>query len=404
MSLFTYRASDSSGRVVSGSMEAGDRDVLVKKLRESGCYLISVGGSNEAVKASERPGFFQNLLRKRDISSFTQELSTMLESGLQLERALSILHELEQDASFKALILELKKGIQGGRSFADCLEAHKDIFPEIYLSTVRAGEAGGFLEASLSRLKSYLEETKKLNDEIRSALIYPLLLTVAGGGAIAVMIFFVIPRFSVVFDDLGAVMPLPTRMLLGMSSAAADWWWAFAASAVAAALFLRRKYSTDEGRLLFDSLKLRLPIAGIIFRKTAVSRFSRTLGTLLQGGLPILDALQIAARTMGNRHMASVISTVTEGVRKGKGLAGPVMESGSFPLLSAHMLAVGEETGKLDEMLLKIADNYDREITVTVKRLLTLLEPAIILVMALFVGFIVISLLLAVFSLNEMPL
>lgn len=403
MGLFTYQATDASGRSINGSLEAKDEKALVDKLQAMGYFPINIRkGEDERVTRSAR-GLFSTRLPGRSVTNFTHELLVMLDAGLPLDRSLSILAELEKNVVFRSVMLDILKGIHGGATLADCLARHPDVFSGIYVSTVRAGEAGGALEPVLSRIKRFMEETDKLKEDIKSAMIYPLLLTAVGGGAIMLMLVFVIPKFTAIFADMGGVMPLPTRMLLGFSEGISRYWWAIAGAAAAVFMAARRFLRTDDGRLLFDRLKLEVPLLGDVFRKVVISRFSRTLGTLLQNGLPILDALDIAVKTMGNSFMSRMIQPVIEGVRRGRGMVQPLKETGSFPPLAVHLLTVGEETGKLDEMLLKLSDIYDRDISTAIKRTLSLMEPLIILVMAAVVGFIVISLLLAIFSLNDTP-
>ena len=406
MGLFTYEATDSSGKFVKGTLEAKDRDAIVEKLQERGYFPINIGKSSEAERPLPSKSF--RLFRRRasagDVVNFTQELSGMLEAGLPLDKSLSILAELETNEAFKQVIVETFKGIQGGDTFADCLERYPDIFSEIYVNTVRAGEAGGSLETVLARLKKFMEDTQNLKENIKSAMIYPLLLTFVGGSAVTVMLLFVIPRFSDILDDMGAVMPLPTKILLGISEGIGTYWPLMLALIAVLAFGFRFILKTDEGRLKFDRVKLSVPLIGPVLRKAVVSRFSRTLGSLMHGGIPILEALRIAVKTMGNAYLAREIGPVVDGVRRGRGLSAPLRESDCFPPLAVHMLAVGEETGRLDETLLILADKYDRDISTAIKRLLALLEPMIILVMAVVVGFIVISLILAVFSLNDMPM
>lgn len=404
--LYTYRATDISGSLIEGSMEARDERTLVAKLQEMGYYPISVGNPVSDASSAGRYSLraFSCRVSGRDVLRLTRELSNLLEAGLPLDRSLSVLADLESSAEFRKVILDILKGIQGGSTLADCLERHKGVFSEIYISTVRAGEAGGSLEAVLERLGRFMDQTQKLKDDITSALLYPLLLTVVGGGAVLVMILFVIPRFSVIFEDMGGVMPLPTRMLLFASEGLLSYWWAALLLFTLGLFELKRRSKTEHGRLSIDRIRLGAPVLGPVLRKAVISRFSRTLGTLLQGGLPILDALRIAVNTMGSPVMARSIEPVIEGVRRGRGMTLPLKEAGSFPPLAVQMLTVGEETGRIDEMLIRLADNYDREVATAMKRGLALLEPAIIFLMAVVVGFIVISLLLAIFSMNDMPM
>ncbi len=407
MALFVYHATDASGNVVKGTLEARDKKALVDRLQDMGYFPIRVGSSAEA-KTADITGKRRSFLRRRVpaqcVVDFTQELSDMLEAGLPLDRSLSILVELESNETFRKVIQGILNNILSGGTFAESLEKHPEIFSEIYINTVRAGEAGGSLELVLARLKKFIEDARRLKEDIKSALIYPLLLTFVGGGAVALMLLVFIPKFSAILADMGGVMPLPTRVLLAISGTLTTYWPIILGVLAISVLAFRFMIRTEEGRKKFDSLKLVLPLFGPILRKAAVSRFARTLGALIQGGLPILDSLNIALKTMGNAFLSFEMEPVTDGVRRGRGLSASLGEVASFPALAVHMLAVGEETGRLDETLLRLADKYDRDVSIAVKRLLSLLEPLIILVMAVIVGFVVISLLLAVFSLNDIPM
>lgn len=404
MALYTYQATDTNGKLARGTLEAADEKALIARLQEMGYLPIKV---SVATGASEKPSALKPFGKKvsgRSLAEFTHELKSLLEAGLPIDRSLSILAELEPSGPLKAVILDIYKGLHGGRSLAESLEKHPDVFPEIYVSVVRAGEAGGVLEVMLGRLSKFMEETQKLKDDLKSALMYPLILTFAGGAAVLFMLLFVIPKFSVIFEDMGGAMPLPTLILLYLSNGLKNWWWLLGGSAIGAFFVLRARAKTESGKLWLDRLKIRAPIIGPVAHKAVISRFSRTLGTLLQGGIPVLEALKISIETMGNAAVVKEMAPVVDGVRRGRGIAVPLKEVPSFPPLASHMLTVGEETGRLDEMLLRLADNYDREISTSLKRLLSLLEPVIILLMAVVVGFIVISLLLAIFSINDMPL
>ncbi len=407
MAQFLYHATDAAGKFVKGSLEAKDRDSLVDKLHEMGYFPIRIGSSADEKNAARKRGGFSLFKRKASahlVVGFTQELSDMLEAGLALDRSLSILAELERNEAFKQIIIEVHKDIQAGETFADALDKHPQLFSEIYINTVRAGEAGGSLEIVLSRLKKFIEDARKLKEDIKSALIYPALLVLVGGSAVALMLLVFIPKFSVILEDMGGAMPLPTQILLNISGTLTRFWPVILILIVASVFAFKATQKTEKGRVKFDRFKLRIPLFGPILKKAAVSRFSRTLGALMQGGLPILESLKIAVRTVGNNYMTRMITPAIDGVRRGRGLTEPLKETSVFPPLAIHMLAVGEETGKLDETLIRLSDKYDRDVGTAVKRLLSLLEPAIILVMAVIVGFVVISLMLAVFSLNDMPM
>lgn len=405
MPFFNYHATNSSGRTIKGTMDAADEHAIVSRLQELGYLPIRVEKKSE--HGLSKGSFLKQIYKKAPskwVADFTHELVSLLEAGLPLDKSLLMLSEVEENPAFRDIILDLYKTIQSGRSLADSLERHPKIFSPVYVNTVRSGEAGGALETVLDRLRKFMEETEKLKEDITSALLYPLLLTIAGSAAIIVMLVFVIPRFSMIFADAGAAMPLPTKVLLSLSALFIHYWWVAVIAGVLVFIEVKRRLKTESGRLAFDSLKLRLPLIGTVLGKVVISRFSRTLGTLMQGGLPVLEALKISISTMGNSSMVKDMQPVIDGVKSGRGIALPLKEAGSFPSLAVHMLKVGEETGRLDEMLLRLADKYDRDISTSIKRLLALLEPAIILFMSIIVGFIVISLLLAIFSLNDMPL
>jgi general secretion pathway protein F len=269
---------------------------------------------------------------------------------------------------------------------------------------VKAGEASGVMEVILLRLAGFLERSKAVRDEITSAMIYPLLLLLVGGGAIVVMMNFVIPRFAQIFADAKQLMPLPTRILLAISAFTTDYWWIVLAVIVVAWIALRAYLQMEQGKVRWDEFKLQLPLMGSLVREIEVSRFARTFGTLLQSGVPVLAAVAIVKETVTNRVIAGAMVRLQEGVKRGEGISGPLRATGAFPSFSIHMAKVGEETGKLEEMLIRVADTYDERVRRTVKRLTSLLEPVLILSLGAIVGFIVLSMLLAIFSINELPL
>lgn len=407
MASYSYHATDTSGRSIKGTMEGADEGAIVATLQEQGCFPIKVQKVLEGAPSSRQgwKGFaFAKRVPSSLVATFTYELGSLLDAGFPIDKSLSMLAEAEQNPVFKEVVLDLCKGVQSGQTFAESLERHPRVFSQVYVNTVKAGEAGGALEAVLERLRKFMDETEKLKDDITSAMLYPLILTVAGGAAVIIMLAYVIPKFSLIFEDAGGVMPLPTRVLLAVNGLFMSYWWAPVAAFTAAVFEARRRGRTETGRLALDRMKLKVPLAGPVLKKVVLSRFARTLGTLLQGGLPVLEALRVSISTMGNTFLQKEVQPVVEGVRRGRGIAAPLKEAGSFPPMAVHMLTVGEETGRLDEMLIRLADKYDREVSTSIKRLLSLLEPAIILVMAVIVGFIVISLLLAVFSLNDVTM
>jgi general secretion pathway protein F len=295
--------------------------------------------------------------------------------------------------------------VRGGASLGDALAKHHPRpFSRLYINMVRAGEKGGVLELTLKRLSEFLEEAQAFRDALLSALIYPTLLTLVGGAAVVFLMTFVIPRFADIFRDLGQAIPLPTQILLSVSTWLQHFWWLLGLGILAAALAGRVALSTAAGRLQADRLLLRLPVLGEVALKTEVARFTRILGTLLQSGVPMIGALTVVRDMMSNHVLATAVGNLADGVKRGAGLAGPMGESKAFPPLAIHMVRVGEETGHLDDMLLKAAAAFETDTRTLVKRLIALAEPSIILVMGLLVGFIVVAMLLAIFSITDIPL
>jgi general secretion pathway protein F len=338
------------------------------------------------------------------VLAFTQQLHTLLEAGLEVDRSLAILIDLSETGRMRPVIRQLLAEVQGGRSLADSLAKHPRIFSRLYVNMVRAGEAGGALEVVLARLVTFLESAKAIRDEALSALVYPSLVLAVGGGAVIVLLNFVIPRFAGIFAQSGQLLPLSTRILLGVSGFTAAYWWLLLGVPVVLGLGLRGYLQTAEGRLVGDQLKLRLPLIGRIIRELEVARLARTLGTLLASGVPVLTALGIAGETVGNVALARRLPKMGEGVKRGEGVAAPLRASDVFPAMAIHMVRVGEETGRLEGMLLKVAEIYEGRVKLSIKRLLGLLEPVLILSLGLIVGFIVLSMLLAILSVGDLPI
>jgi general secretion pathway protein F len=408
MGTFQYTATDSAAKIVRGSMEAADERTVVTWLRANGYYPIKIGQPGAAAEVTpglvRLPTRFSRGPSTQDVLAFTQQLATLLEAGMELDRSLAILLDLTDNQRFRSIVRGVLADIQSGSSFADSLAKHPRLFSRLYVNMVKAGEASGVLEMILSRLAGFLERSKAVRDEVTSAMIYPLLLLLVGGGAVVVMMNFVIPRFAQIFADTKQLMPLPTRILLAISTFTTSYWWIFLGLIVVGWVALRAYLQTEEGRVRWDQWKLELPLIGSLIREIEVSRFARTFGTLLQSGVPVLPAVSIVKETITNRVIAGAMSRLQEGAKRGEGISGPLRATGAFPSFSIHMAKVGEETGKLEEMLIKVADTYDERVRRTVKRLTSLLEPVLILALGAIVGFIVLSMLLAIFSINELPL
>jgi len=401
---YSYEATTKEGSIVNGSLEAVNERMAVDRIQDMGYFPLKV------TKELERESIFTKLfssvkgrVKEKDIMTFTYQLGVLLDAGFALERSLSILADLSEKKKMQEMLNEIISHLRSGKHFSDALSRFPAVFPMFYINMVKAGEAGGFLEDVISRLVIYLENSQALKEDVRSALIYPSILCVVGGAAVVVLLTFVVPKFTQIFADMGEALPLPTIMLLAVSDMLIQSWWVLVLLSGGVFLYARRYFSTEKGRRSWDKVKFRLPVFGELSKEIAVSRFARTLGTLLASGVPILSAFQIVKGTLGSEKISDIIASVKESVRKGRGISEPLRNSDIFPPLAVHMITVGEETGRLDEMLIKIADRFDIEVKTTVKRLLSLLEPALILAMGLMVGFIVISMLMAIFSINELP-
>jgi type II secretion system protein F len=403
---FTYRAADRRGQTIEGVMEAPDVRGVVERLQRDAYFPIKVAEQSERRSAlGLNWPTLGGRVSRRDVLTFTHQLGTLVEAGLPLDRALVILEELAPNPRLRAITTELLTSIRGGSSLAEAMSKHQPRpFSRLAVNMVRAGEKGGVLEATLKRLAELLEETQEFKETLISALIYPILLTLAGGAAVIFLLTFVIPRFVDIFKDLGQTLPLPTQILLTVSGAVQQYWWFFGAALLGLVLAVRMALGSESGRLNWDRLALRLPLLGEVVLKTETARFARILGTLLKSGVPVLTALGVVRELSGNQVLGRAIDRVSDGVRRGAGIAGPLKESQAFPAMAIHIVRVGEETGRLEEMLLKLASDLESEVRRLVKRLMGLLEPTIILVMGLVVGFIVVALLMAIFSITEVQM
>jgi len=402
--VFAYRAADRAGRTVDGVMEAYDANAVVERLHREDYFPLRVEATDERGRAGRRL-FGAPRVPARDVLDFTQQLATLVEAGLPLERALVVLGDVAASQRLRQIVQDVTQSVRSGSTLADALARHQPRpFSRLYVNTVRAGERGGVLEIALRRLAEHLESTRELREAIVSALIYPLLLLVVGTGAVIFLLTFVLPRFAVILSDLGQTLPLPTRIVMSVSQVFVAYWWALAIVVLAGVVIWQAVARSESGRLWLDSMLLSLPVVGAVLRKIEVGRAVRTLGTLLSSGVPLLGALDVAREGAGNRVITGALAAVHSGVKRGEGLARPMAETGAFPSLVVHMVRVGEETGRLDDMLGRVAATYEREVRVAVRRLVATLEPAIIVVLGAVVLTIVLAILLAILSVNELPL
>jgi len=404
MPVFTYRAADRRGQTIDGVMEAIDARAVAEQLRKSSYFPIKVAPQSERTSLFSLGGA-SSRVRQRDLLAMTQMLATLFEAGLPLDRALAILEELAPSPRMRTIVSDLLRSVRGGSSLSEAMAKHHPRpFSRLYINMVRSGEKGGVLEVSLRRLAEFLEARAAFNEAVVSALAYPAVILTVGTGAIIFLMTFVIPRFAVIFKDLGQAIPLPTQILLEISGAVHDYWWVGLLAAMAGVLAWRMWTGTAEGRLAWDQTLLRLPLIGTLTLKVETARFARTLGTMLKSGVPVLGAMAVVGDMMSNQAVGGAVSRLADGVKRGGTIAAGMKEHTAFPALAVHMVRVGEETGRLEEMLLKTADTFETDVRTEMKRVLGLLEPIIILGMGVIVAFIVVAMLLAIFSINEMPL
>ena len=404
MASFSYRAVGKSGNLVDGFLEGSDDKAIALKLQDMGLIPIEIGAKKSGRQLSLNLAWSFNKVSSKDVMFFTQELSTLVNAGLPLDRSLTICKDLSEKPAVRSIVEDTLQGIKQGKTFAESLSDHPRVFSKLYLNMVRAGEASGSLPLVLDRLVEFQQSADELKSYLISSLIYPGLLSVVGAGSVVILLNFVIPKFAAVFQDAGQSLPLPTQILLTLSEFSKSYWWVFLLAASGAFFGFSRWVGTDRGRWLWDKFKLRVPLLGDVLRKIEVARISKTLGTLLHNAVPLVQSLNIVKDISSNRVISGAISEIAEGVKKGEGVARPMERTAAFPSLAVHLIEVGEETGRLDAMLLELSKVYDKEVRSAIKNLIALFEPAMILAMAVVVGIIVISMLLAIVSINDVPL
>lgn len=409
MAQFQYRAADGDGKILEGTIEAGEASAAIARLRDRGLIPLRVAAGEAkrgGLASISLPSFdwARKAVKPRDLLVFTHEMSTLLAAGLPLDRSLSILADLSENPEMKAVVADVLQSVQRGKSLAESLGQHPKVFAPLYVNMVRAGEVGGILDNVLARLRDYLESADELRAEVRSALIYPVILTLVAIGSVTILLTYVLPKFATIFSQAGQALPTSTRILLGLSDAMRGYWWLMLIVLAAGVAGFVHWTRTEAGRLRWDGLKLRMVLLGDLLRKLSVARFARTLGTLLRSGVPMLQALDIVREVTGNVVLSRAIDQVKAGVRGGSGVSQPLTQTGVFPPLALQMISVGEETGKLDEMLVQVADYFDKEVRAQVKRLTSLLEPVLLLVGGVVVAFVVLSMFSAIFSINNLPM
>jgi len=380
-----------------GVIEAPDEKSALAMLKNSGLIPLKIQIKKSGVGAD----FLNFRSPKNEVQTFTTELYALLGAGLPLDRSLNILAEITENKKMKDIITAILKSIREGSTFSDALEKHPNIFSSLYVNMIRAGETGGVLQVVLEKLIEFLESSKELQDHIFSAMIYPSILVVTGITSIIVLVTYVLPKFSVIFRDLGTQLPLPTQILISFSNVLLSTWWIIIFLMIAGGFAFRNYLKTEKGRYNWDALKIKM--MGDVILKLETARFCRTLGALLRSGVPLLQAIRNAKDIVGNYAISSALDKISAGIKKGQGIAKPLSEAKVFPHLALSMIKVGEETGQLDTMLIKIADTYEKSLKVSIRKFVSFLEPALILGMGLLTGFIVVSMLMAIFSITDIP-
>ena len=411
MPVYRYKAVNAAGAVATGELDAANESEIVERLRDQGMLPMQVaqasgataGMSAARTEASPRRHWFASKKVTRDqLLSITRELATLLQAGLPLDRALEILIGLAVSPPSTALLQQIRDDVRGGKSLSQALETRREVFSRFYINIVRAGEAGGALGVVLTRLADTMERNKELRESVKSALIYPCILIGVAVLSVMVLLVWVVPQFEQTFAQAGKALPLPTQVVILLGTGLRNWWWAVIAAVVALVWFARRRLADPAVRLRFDGRMLRLPLIGDLMTKVDVARFARTLATLLGNGVTLLSGLSIVRETVGNSVLAQALDGVVVRLREGKGFGRPLGETGVYPRVAVQMIMVGEESGRLEEMLVRVADVYDREVQMAVKRFLAILEPALILSLAVFIGGIVFSILLGVMGMSEL--
>jgi general secretion pathway protein F len=399
MTNFYFRAVASDGQLRTGTIHAETERFVAQELRRQGLTPVYVGSQPKKSFELKLPSFTG--AKRKDVLFFTHELSTLLSAGVPVDRALSITLELTDRASFRVLVQDVLRVLKGGKSLADSLAAHPEHFSELYVNMVRAGEAGGSLAVVFERLSEFERTRDDLRSYIMSSMAYPTLLVFVGIGSILILMNFVVPRFASVFEQSRIEMPLPTQLLMDGSKFLQNYGALLLAVVILSAIGLFSYVRTGAGRLWWDGLRLRVPVLGDALRKAETARFARAMGTLVSNSVPLVQSLAIAGATLNNRKIAVSLDAVSMGVKRGEGLATPLRRSGQFPPLAAHLLAVGEETGRLDTMFGKMADIYDADTRTAIRRFTSLFEPLVILIMGVIVGTLILSILLAIVSMND---
>lgn len=403
MTLFSYKLINSQGQLETGTQEAGSEQALLEELQAKDCIILELKETKSSRFFGLQLGAQNSGLPEKSLFLFTNQMATLLESGLALDRSLMILLDISEDnPKLNSVTANILEKVKGGKSLADALEAQGPVFSRFYLNMVRAGEHGGNIGAVLQRLADYLQKAKELRDTVTTALIYPSILLVMSALSLMVMLTFVVPQFKEMFESAGQALPVPTQIVLAVSEFLQGYWWALLLLVLGSIQYFKGQLQDPLSKTKWDRRFLQLPIIGEIILAKETANFSRTFGTLLQNGVSILNSMAIVRETMANKVLIEIVDIAQNDLKSGKPLSDTLVTQPVFPKIAIQMIKMGEETGKLEEMLLRVAVIYDQQLKVSIQRLLALLEPALIITLGLMIAGIIVSILLAILSLNNL--
>ncbi len=399
MPKYSWEARSRTGAVQKGVMEAASSAAVEAQLKKFGFGSISVKEEGKGLSMELKLPGFAKKVETKDLVVFTRQFATMIDSGLPLVQCLDILSGQQENKTFKEVLHKVKETVEGGSTFADALSKHPNVFDQLFVNLVAAGEVGGILDTILNRLAAYIEKSMKLKKQIKGAMVYPATIMTIAIGVVAVILIFVIPTFAKMFADFGGDLPTPTKVVIALSDFVLKYILLIIGLVFAVVVAIKKYYATPNGKKVIDTMALKAPIAGPLIRKVSVARFTRTLGTLISSGVPIMDGLEIVAKTAGNKVVEEAVYKVRSSIAEGKTMAEPLQESGVFPPMVVQMISVGEATGAMDAMLSKIADFYDDEVDDAVSALTALMEPMLMVFLGTTVGGLVIAMYLPIFKL-----
>jgi type II secretion system protein F len=401
VALFSYKAKDSGGQLIAGTLEAESTNLVISRLQSMGYFPVNIENESEKKKsAATAAKTIGRRVKINDLATFNRQLADLLGSGIPLVKALAVIQNQTQNETLIQIITQINQDVSGGDSLAQAMAKHPKVFSKLYTAMVKAGETGGLLDAVLQRLADFAETEAETRSKVKSALAYPVIMIIAGIGAVIVLMTVVMPKILKIYTELNQTLPMPTQILISIDNFLHNYWYVAIGIIAFVSFGFWRASKSEEGRRIIDGFLLKLPIVGDMVVKKEIANFARTLGSLLHNGVSILPALDIVHDVLGNKIIQDEVGKIPQNVTQGEGVAAPLKKSPVFPPVVVNMMAIGEETGRLDDVLVKIARSYDMEVDRAVKTLTSLIEPIIILAMGMVVGFIVISMLLPIFSID----